>query len=91
MDKSIWEEAIREDADKKGMGLCNRCKGKVCTKEGEGISTVKRGKVRGKRICKRAVEKGIYLAIKIITNGAGVLCREERWKETDGTRLQVFE
>ena len=25
------------------------------------------------------------------TNGTSVLCGEERWKEVDGARLQVFE
>jgi len=91
MNKSVWEEAIREDADKEGMRPHDRGEGRICTKEGEGISAVKRGKGRCKRICKRAVEKEIYLAVKITTNGAGVLCRKERWKETDGAGLQVSE
>ena len=91
MDKSVWEETIREDANEEGIEPHNICKGRICTKEGEGISAVKRGKGRGKRICKRAVEKGIHLAIKITTNSTGILCREERWKGMDRAGLQVFE
>ena len=78
MNKSVWEEAIREDANKEGMGPRNRCEGRICTEEEKGVSTVKRGKGRGKRICKRIVEKGIYSAIKITTNGTSIFCREER-------------
>jgi len=87
MDKSVWEEAIREDADKEGMGPHDRCEGRICTEEGKGVSAVKRGKGRGKRICKRIVKKRIHSAVKITANGASVLCREERWKKTDGTGL----
>ena len=72
------------------MGSYNRCTERVCTEEGEGVSVVKRGKGRGKRICKGAVKKGIHLAVKITANGAGVLYREERWEEKDGTGLQVL-
>ena len=91
MDKSVWKEAIRENANKKGMGPHDRCEERICTEEEEGVSAVKRGKERGKRICKRIVEKGIYSAVKITTNSTSVLCREERWKEMDGAGLQVFE
>ena len=90
MDKGVWEEVIREDADEKGVGLCNRCKGRVCTKEGEGVSIVKGGKGRGKRVCKRTVKKGIHSAVEITANGTSVLCREERWEEKDGAGLQVL-
>ena len=31
--------------------------------------------------------KRIYLAIEVTTNGASILCREERWKEADGAKL----
>ena len=36
-------------------------------------------------------EEGIYLAIKVTTNSASILCRKEGWKEIDSARLQVFE
>ena len=60
------------------MALCDRCKGRVCTKEGEDISIVEGGKRRGKRICKRAAKKVIHSTIKITANGVSVLCGEER-------------
>ena len=60
------------------MGPCDRYKKRVCTEEGEGISIVKGGKVRGKRVCKRTVKKEIHSAIEITTNSTSVLCREER-------------
>ena len=51
MNKSVQEEAVREDADKEGMGPHNRCEGRVCAEEGEGVPIVKGEKVRGKRVC----------------------------------------
>jgi len=55
----------------------------------KGIPTVERGERGGKGICERTIEERIYLAIEVITNGTGILCREERWKEINGVRLQV--
>ena len=46
----------------------------------KGIPTVERRKRGGKRICEGAVVKGIYSAIKVTTNGAGIFCGEERWE-----------
>ena len=51
MDKSVWEEVVREDADKEGVGPHNRCEGRVCAKEEEEVSIVKGEKERGKRFC----------------------------------------
>ena len=34
------------DAHKKAMGSCNRYKGRICTKEGKGVSIVK-GRAEG--------------------------------------------
>ncbi len=36
---------------------------------------------------KGAVTKRIHSAIEVTTNGAGILCGEERQQEEDGTRL----
>ena len=57
----------------------------------KGIPTVERRERGGKRICKRTVAKGIYLAIKVTTNGTSILCEEERWEETDGAELRISE
>ena len=40
MGKGIQEETIRENADKKGVGSCNRYKRRVYTEEREGVSVV---------------------------------------------------
>ena len=87
MDKSVWKKAIREDAYKKVVGSCNRCERGVCAKEGKGVSIVKGRKGRGERVCEGTAEEGLHSAVEIITNGAGVLCRKERWEEKDGVRL----
>ena len=42
------------------------------------IYIFEREKRGGKRICKEAVEEGVYLAIKVIANSASIFCREER-------------
>jgi len=91
MDQGIWKETIGEDANEESMGSRDRYKGGVCTKKRKGISIVERGKGGSKRICKGAVEKKIYLTIKVTTDGTSILCREEEWKEVDGARLQVSE
>ena len=90
MDKSIWEKAIGENADKEGVEPCNRYKERVCTKEEEGVSIVKGGEIRGKRVCKRTVKEGIYSAVEITTNSVSILCREERWGKNDGAGLQIL-
>ena len=77
MDKDVWEEAVREDANEKVMRLYNRCEERVHTKEGEGVSVVKGEKRRSERICERTVAEGIYSAVKITADSASILCREE--------------
>ena len=81
MDKGVWEETVREDADVKVMELCNRCEGRICIEEGEGVPVIKGGERGGKRICERTIEKEVYSAVKVTTNSTGVLCREERWQK----------
>ena len=43
MDKSVWEETIGENADKEGIGPCNRSKRRICAAKGKSIPIVKRG------------------------------------------------
>jgi len=78
MDKGVWEEAVRKDANKKGVGPHDRCEGGVCTMKRKGIPIVKRREREGKRICERAVAEGIYPAVEVTTNGASIFCGEER-------------
>ena len=65
----------------------NRCKGGICSEEGEGVSVIERREGGGKRICERAVAKGIYLAIEVTANSTGIFCGKERQEETDDARL----
>ena len=46
MDKSIWEETVREDAHEEAMRSCNRSKRGVYAEEGEGLSFIKGRKGR---------------------------------------------
>jgi len=77
VNKGVWEEAIGENADKKGVGPCDRFEGRVCTTKRKGIPALKRRERGGKRICEGAAEERIYPAIKVTINGAGTFCRKE--------------
>ena len=74
MDKGVLEEAVRKNANKEGVGPCNSCKGGVCTTKRKDIPAVERRKRGDKRICEGAVVKRVYLAVKVTTNGTGILC-----------------
>jgi len=91
MDKGVWEEAVRKNANKEGIGPCDRCEGGVCTTKRKDIPVVERRERGGKRICERAVVEVIYPAIEVTTNGASIFCGEERWEETDSAGLQISE
>ena len=47
MDKSVWEETIRENADEKGVGPYDKSKRRICAMKGKSIPVVKRGKRGG--------------------------------------------
>ena len=89
MDKSVWEEAIRENANKEGVGPCNRHKRGIYAEERKGISIVERREGRSEEIYQGIAEKGVYSSIKVTSNSTGVLCKEERQKKENGTRLQI--
>ena len=89
MNKGIWEKAVRENANKETMGLHNRYKEEIYTKEEKSIPIVKRGKRRDEGVHLGTAKEGIYLAIKVTSNGTSALCRKERWKEENGVGLQV--
>ena len=60
MEKSIWKERVREDASMENLGSRHRIKGRVYTKEREGILVIERRKRGGTDICGRPVEERIY-------------------------------
>ena len=90
MDKGVWEEAVRKDVDEEGMESRNRCKRGVCSEEGKSVSIVERRGRGGEGVCEGTVKKVIHSAIQVTTNGAGILCRKERWEEENGTGLQIL-
>jgi len=63
------------------VGPRDRRKGGVYAKKREGIPSVKRRKRGSQRICKGAVEEGLYLAIKVTTNGTGIFVRKKDGKK----------
>ena len=69
------------------MGSCDRCERRVYAKKGKGLPTVERRKRGDKRIYLGTVKEGVHLAVKVTTNGTGVLCMKEGQKETDSTEL----
>ena len=89
MDKSVREEVVGKNANKKIVGSRDRCEGGVYSMERESIPFVKRRKRGDKRVHKRVVKEGVYLAIQITTNSTSIFCRKEGWEEKDGARLQV--
>ena len=60
MDKSLWQETIRENAYKKNIGLCNRYKREICTEKRKGISIVERRERGGVRVYQGTVKKRVY-------------------------------
>ena len=71
------------------MRSCNRCEGGVYTTKRESIPFIKRREGGGKRVCKGAVEKGLYPAVEVTADSAGVFCRKKGWEEKNGIGLPV--
>ena len=79
VDPCPWKESKQEDTNEKGMKLCNRNKEGIYSKEGEGVSVVKKRKERDAWVYWRTIEKEIYQTLKITSNSTGVSCRKEGW------------
>ena len=56
------------------MRSCNRGNRRICAEKEKGIPTVKGGKRGGERVYKRIAKEEIYSAVKVTTNGTGILC-----------------
>ena len=89
--KDRIRENISENISEKALGSCDQSKRRFCAKEGKDIDNVERRKGGSKRIYGRIVEKRIYSTLKIATNIIYLLCKEKKWKEKDGTELQIPE
>jgi len=89
VDQDVWKESKWEDADKKDIGSYNRFKGGIHTKKRESLFLVQRRKRESKGVYSGADEKGIYLTVRVTTDYAGILCKEEEWEKENGIRLLV--
>jgi len=69
------------------MGSYNKFRGEIHTKKRESLSLVQRRKRESKGVHSGADEK--YLTVRVTTDYASILCREEEWEKEDGTRLLV--
>ena len=89
MEENIWKKGVGKDASMKNLGPCHRIKGGIYAKKGESIFTIERGKRGSIDICRRPVEKGIYLTLQVTPDIASTLCGEKGWYTENGTRLST--
>jgi len=73
----------------KGLGPCYRIKRGICTKKGESLLIVKRGKRRGTSICGELIKKRVYLIFQAIPNVTSIFHGKKGWHMKNGTRLLV--
>ena len=86
MDKGVWEEAVRENANEEVIGPCNRCKRRIYAKKRKSVPFIKRGERGSERVYKGTAKKGLHLAVKVTTNGASVLYWKKEWEEENDIR-----
>ena len=77
MDLCLWKESKWEDTNEEDMRSYNRNKGRVCTKEEEGISIVKGGERGDTWVYWRKIEKRVYQTLKVISNSICIFCRKK--------------
>ena len=63
VDKGVWEEAVRKDADEEGVGSRNKCKRRVCSEEGKGVPIVERRERGGEGVREGTIKEGIHPAV----------------------------
>ena len=84
MNLYLWKESKWESANKEVIGLCDKDKRRICTKEGEDVSIVEGRKRRDAWVYWRTTEESVYRTLKATSNGTSILCREVRniWYRT---------
>ena len=87
IEKSIWEEGVREDASAKGLGSCNRVKRGVCVKKGEGVFIVKGRERGGTGICGEPTKKRVYPTFQVTPNFASTFYSKKGQKTKNSTGL----
>ena len=90
MEESIWKKGVRKDTSVKDLGLCYRAKRRVYAKKGEGILTIEKRKRGSTEICRRPIEKRIYLTLQITPNITGTLCSKKGWYTEDSAGLSTL-
>jgi len=60
------------------VGSHDRVEGGICTKKRESLSLVQRRERRSKRVHLETDKEGVYSTVKVTTDCADILCREER-------------
>jgi len=63
VEEDLWEKRIRKNASAKGLGSCNRVKGRVYTEERKGVFIVKRREGGSASIRGRSTAKRVHLPL----------------------------
>ena len=74
MKESLWKKGVGKDTSAKGLGLRNRVKRGVFTKEREGVFVVKRKERGSTSIRGRSTAKRVYTTLQIAANFTSALC-----------------
>jgi len=72
------------------MRSCNRLKERICTEKRKDIYLLSR-KEREEmyKFISEQLRKRYIGSLKLPQNGTSIFCREEEWKEKNGTRLLI--
>ena len=87
MEEGVWEERVKKNASAKGLGSCNRIKGRFYAKKGKGVFFVKGRKRGSTSICGGPTTKRIYPPIQITPNIASSFCSKKGRETKNGARL----
>ena len=74
VDPYLWKESEWKNVNEKSIGLCNRSKREICTKERKSISIVKERERRGVWVYWKTIEEGVYQTLEVSSNGTCVFC-----------------
>jgi len=60
VEKSVWKGRIRENANKKNLGSCNRSQGDVQTIKRENLPSIQKQKGRSLELCEGSIKKEVH-------------------------------
>jgi len=87
VEEGVQEKGVRANASAKGLGSCDRTKGRLCVKKGESVFFIKGRKRGSTSVCGRPTKKGIHSTIQITLDIASTLCSKKEQKAKNGARL----